>query len=156
GRCYEAQKNYGEAERLYREAIAEAPTSVEGYVRLAWLLRGSLDQAAEADLIIAQMVADNQDTLQAYLDRAAYLQRVHGSLAGAAADLHKALALDPERKDPRVLLLAGEVAWEQERQGRPALAGGTAGLLAPAGPGPLRAAAALYPGRAGQARRYLE
>src|SRR5262249_50503263 len=69
GRCYEAQKNYGEAERLYREAIAEAPTSVEGYVRLAWLLRGSLDQAAEADLIIAQMVADNQDTLQAYLDR---------------------------------------------------------------------------------------
>src|SRR5262249_5117173 len=91
GQCDEAPNDYKKAEHRFRAAIALAPTSVESYVRLAWLLRRHLDRPAEADQVMAQMVAANKDTLQAYLERAVYLKKFHGSLAGAAADLHKAL-----------------------------------------------------------------
>lgn len=115
GRCLERQGKYDEAVKEFRAAITHAPEQLENYIRLARLLRDRLDDPSNADALIDQMVASNEDSAKAYLWRASY-RRVQKTDATAkrdeiATDVNRALELDATDAD--VLLVAAQ--WAEAR-----------------------------------------
>ena len=119
GRLLEAEKKPAEAIPHYRLAVQAAPTDENSYVRLAWLLRGQDGTAdertantAEADKVVADLVAANPSSAKAHLARWRYRREFDlldvrgrnepGKLpVGQAAteDVDAALALAPEDVD---------------------------------------------------------
>src|SRR5262245_52747003 len=73
GRCQEEDHKYREAVESFRTAIAhQAPQQLEAYRRLAVLLGRQLNEAAEADKTIEEMVQSDPKNYQVYLERGRY------------------------------------------------------------------------------------
>jgi tetratricopeptide (TPR) repeat protein len=100
GQCQEALGQTEEAAASYREAVAHAPERIDAYSRLARLLRGPLNQPADADQVMDDLVAANDHAVTAYLERAAYCI-ANGSLEDADKDAAHARELAPD--DARVI-----------------------------------------------------
>jgi tetratricopeptide (TPR) repeat protein len=116
GQYYEAVKDDPQAkkkaEAAYRQAIQQAPERLDGYVRLAALLRGPLNQPPKANQVMDDLVRANGQSSQAYLLRARY--RLQDDLkTEAAGDVERARALAPD--DPEVILAAAEVARARDQ-----------------------------------------
>jgi tetratricopeptide (TPR) repeat protein len=123
GRWHEGREDFAEAANWYRQAIAHDPTQIDGYVRLANILRRRLDPAQqaehdkEADQLINDMVARNEEAVPAHLARWHYRRErgglaFVGKLAEASQDVVRALELAPQ--DAAVLLAAAELAQAQD------------------------------------------
>lgn len=106
GQCLEGERKYQEAADFYTKAVQHAPTLVEGYVRLAALLRSQLAKSTEADQVLDQMVELNPKSYQAYLERGN--QRRLSGTEGAEQDIAHALELAPDEVD--VLAAAADLA----------------------------------------------
>jgi tetratricopeptide (TPR) repeat protein len=107
GRCAEADGDYGTAQASYRKAISDAPTLLDGYVRLAELLATQAGQHDEARKVLDQMVTASPESLQAHLVHARTLQAA-GALEEAAGAIAKAARLAPD--DLAVLHSAARLA----------------------------------------------
>ena len=114
GQCQESLGQAESAAASYLQAVAHAPERVEVYSRLARLLRGPLNRPDEADQVMDELVAANDHTVAAYLERAAY-RTAHGTLEDAEKDAARARELAPD--DARVIrttadldLRAGRIA----------------------------------------------
>jgi tetratricopeptide (TPR) repeat protein len=99
--CDEESGRFADAIKSYTKAKAAEPSRVETYVRSATLLRERLDQPAEADRWMTELVEKNPKSAAAYLGRAEYRERWAPSasdsdLAGARADLARAQELAPD------------------------------------------------------------
>lgn len=94
GRLYDARGELGEAERYYREAIADAPQHASAYIYLGAMLArmGRLDEAQALHLQATSCVDGAVD--QAYLNLG-LVQRARGDYLGALESLRHALTLDP-------------------------------------------------------------
>jgi tetratricopeptide (TPR) repeat protein len=143
-----AQGQFDEARKLYERSLEHDPRRIATYVSLATLLRGRLDLAEKADLLIDSMVDSNPDSFAARLARGEYRERV--GLPANPDDLKRAAELGPDdagvllavaraelaRKDPNVpkalaLVTRGvklypldarfyrERAWAEELAGHP-------------------------------------
>lgn len=119
GRAREGLGRFEEARDRYRTAVAKSPERVEGYVRLAGLLRARFNGAEEADRVMdvkeeakGGLMQSTGHSAKAYLMRAGYRNR-HGDPEGAAADIEAALAAAPEDVD--VLVAAGLLARDRGR-----------------------------------------
>ncbi len=112
GQCREAQGEPEAAAAAYRSAVALAPERVGAYARLATLLRGRLDRGTDADQVMDDLVAANDQTAAAYLVRAVY-RTACGSLDDAERDSARALELAPD--DARVLLTTADLAARRGR-----------------------------------------
>ena len=110
GRCEEFRNNYTEAATAYRESIKLDPKEVETYALLASLLRTRLTQPEEADKVMDEMVAANDDSALAHLGRALYLLE-NDRTDDAATDVARAVELDPN--DPDTLLGATMIARQR-------------------------------------------
>ncbi|SIO61511.1 Tfp pilus assembly protein PilF [Singulisphaera sp. GP187] len=125
GRCLEEQARTGprdesdhsslKALACYRLALTRAPDRVDLYVRLAALLRGPIDDPAQADRVMDAgdirdgVVAKNSDSYLAYLARAQYRKAL--GLSGVTDDVTRAWQLAPEEAD--VIVAVGEIARER-------------------------------------------
>jgi tetratricopeptide (TPR) repeat protein len=127
-RCHEGKRDYKQARSCLENAMKLAPTEIENYERLAYLLRnhtedvGGKDQTKPqilqlADQTMDTMVAVNKESFKAYLARARYRRAclspgpaVQASQA-IASDLEKARRLAPNVLE--VLLAAAEWAQDQ-------------------------------------------
>ncbi len=75
------------------------PAHIDGYVRLAWLLRSQLDDAEGADRIMDAravkdgLIAANTQSSRAHLERAFYRKKYH--LSGVDEDLARASSSIP-------------------------------------------------------------
>ena len=94
GRLDEARGALGEAERYYREAIADAPEHASAYIYLGALLArtGRLDEAEALHRQATGCVDGAVD--EAYLNLG-LVQRARGDYLGALESLRHALVLDP-------------------------------------------------------------
>ncbi len=101
GRSEEFLTNYTEAEAAYRESKKLDPKEVATYALLASLLRTRLTQPEEADKVMDEMVAANDDSALAHLGRALY-RLENDRTDEAATDIARAVELDPN--DPDTLL----------------------------------------------------
>lgn len=107
GQCEEAAgQHYDEAVAAYKRSVELRPDQIEAYRRCALVLQGRLRRSAEADQLMDQMVASNDQSAEAYLARAAYRRRFHPELTDE--DVQVALRLSPN--DANVLLAAAESA----------------------------------------------
>ncbi len=75
-----------------RKAVAHAPHQIEGFLRLARLLRGPLNEPEQADRVMDRrartrdgLIARNPESFRAFLERAGY--RKQNGLPGAADDI---------------------------------------------------------------------
>ncbi len=115
GQCAEGEMNYAQAVDWYKDAVAHAPQQIEGYLRLADLLRNRLSDASAADRVMdAQgikdgLIAANNRFFRAFLERARYRKKYQ--IKGADQDVARALDLAP--KDAEVLLTAAAFAMER-------------------------------------------
>ncbi len=115
GQCAEGETDYAQAADWYRDAVAHAPQQIEGYLRLADLLRNRLGNGSAADRVMdAQeikdgLIAANSGSFRAYLERARYRKQYR--IKGADQDLARALELAPNDAD--VLLSAAAFAMER-------------------------------------------
>jgi len=120
GQCAEGETDYAQAAGWYKDAVAHAPQQIEGYLRLADLLRNRLSDASAADRVMdAQeirdgLIAANNRSFRAYLERARY--RKQYQIKGADQDVARALELAP--KDADALLTALAFAMGLERNPR--------------------------------------
>jgi tetratricopeptide (TPR) repeat protein len=114
--CSEGALDFAAAARWYQDATAHDPAHIDGYVRLAWLLRGRLDDASGADRIMDArvvkdgMIAANPQSPRARLERAFYRKKYH--LPGIDEDVARALELNP---DEAGVLLASAL-WAIEKR----------------------------------------
>jgi tetratricopeptide (TPR) repeat protein len=108
-RCEAGKGNYAKAGDSLRDVIKHMPELLEGYVRLAGLLRGPLKEPKQADQVMDAMIAANPRSFRAYLERWTYRKELN--LPGAASDVSRARELAPE--DAEVLLAAGLSARDQ-------------------------------------------
>ena len=105
GRCQEADGKFAEAAALYESARKHRPDLIESYTRLAGLLRTRLGEEARADRVMDAvevkdgLIAANGRSSRAYLERARYRKTYQVSTPGIAADLARALELDPDDAD---------------------------------------------------------
>jgi tetratricopeptide (TPR) repeat protein len=109
GACEEGLRDLPAAALWYGHAIAHAPGHIDGYVRLAILLRNSLNRPGEADRVMDRLVAVDGATSRAHLERALY-RRIY-RIEGADRDVVRALELAPE--DPDVLRTAAACAVDR-------------------------------------------
>jgi len=115
GQCAEAETDYAQAAYWYKDAVAHAPQQIEGYIRLADLLRNRLGDASAADRVMDArelkdgLIAANGRSFRAYLERARY--RKQFKIEGADQDVARALELAPTEAD--VLLTAAAFAIER-------------------------------------------
>jgi tetratricopeptide (TPR) repeat protein len=123
GRWQEARENFAEAANWYRQAVDHDPQQIDGYVRLANILRHHLDSAQQvehdkqADQLINDLVAKNEDAAEAHLARWHYRRErgglsFVGKLQEASQDVIRALELAP--KNAEVLVAAAELAQAQD------------------------------------------
>ena len=79
--CAFERRDYSEAARRYKDAIALAPQRVETYVRLADLLRNALEDPAAADRVMDArkvndgLIAAAGHSFRAYLERGLYRKK---------------------------------------------------------------------------------
>src|SRR5262249_44796460 len=104
GICHEGRLEFTLAVKEFRRVIKLAPVRIEAYPRLADLLRRHLGEPGEADKVIDQMVAANQQAHLAYLLRARY--RLLSEKGDPEADLRRGRELAPDDID--ILLASGE------------------------------------------------
>jgi tetratricopeptide (TPR) repeat protein len=115
GLCSERVRDDADAARHYRHAIAHAPRLIDGYVRLALLLRDRLDDASGADCVMdartvkGGLIAANGGSFRAYLERGLYRKR--NEIDGFDSDIVRALELAPQSAD--VLLTAATFAADR-------------------------------------------
>lgn len=123
GACHEANGRHAEAAVHYSRAVEFAPDQVEGYVRLADVLRRRLDQPRQAGQVMDRLVAVNAKSANAFRARARYRSDC-GLLDDAARDLAKARGLEPDGAGH--ILEAAQALMDQGRLGeaRKALAEG--------------------------------
>jgi tetratricopeptide (TPR) repeat protein len=114
GKCLEARKDFPKAAAWLTRAVAHAPGQVEGYVRLAGLLRRQLGDADKADKVMDRLVASNRRSFRAYLARGRYWKEA-GALDRAEKDVTQAAALAADEVE--VLLEMADVARERARSG---------------------------------------
>jgi tetratricopeptide (TPR) repeat protein len=114
GKPDEARKEYLQAQAFYEKAVAHAPHQVDGFVRLARLLRGLLNEPDQADRVMDAregkdgLIAKNPESFRAFLERAGY--RKQSGLPGTADDIARARQLAPDEAD--VIVAAAELAGE--------------------------------------------
>jgi tetratricopeptide (TPR) repeat protein len=117
GRWHEGEGRYAQAAEAFRKALAADPHAVDGYVRLADLLRRRFkgaEHAREADQVIDQLVANNGQSSQAYLGRWQYRRAAWTTppeakdLDEAGKDVTRALELAPTEVE--TLLAAADLA----------------------------------------------
>ncbi len=130
-RCQEGKNRYADAVKGYKEAVKKYEDAqgllsaganqhteelTEAYVRWAWLLRQRFDDRKQADQVIDALVRKHPSSALARVERAVYRHEFEGSLAGAKEDVAAALRLagDDRRILPRALLLASQLAREQQ------------------------------------------
>lgn len=122
GQCRFAQQQFELARTAFQSAIDLAPAAAETHLRLATLLRDSLELPADADAVMDRLVAGNQQSSAAYLARARYrLAAVSAAVddeatrleTAADEDVQRALELAPD--DPETLLLAAASARRNDR-----------------------------------------
>ncbi|MDR3622644.1 MAG: tetratricopeptide repeat protein [Paludisphaera borealis] len=110
GRCQETLKEDAAAVASYKSALAHgAPEKFDAYQRMATLLRGTLDQADQADQAIEEMVKSDPENYRAYFERGRYRHRFQKSpedLKKVEADYQAALKLAPKQAEI-YLALAG-------------------------------------------------
>jgi tetratricopeptide (TPR) repeat protein len=115
--CHASRREPGPATEYYRKAIEHAPQLRASYVELADLYLQS-NNRAEADKVMADLIARNPQDYQAYIDRAHYFQK--GGLTNEAfQETQVAFRLAPEKSD--TILAMAEVAearkrWAEARQ----------------------------------------
>jgi tetratricopeptide (TPR) repeat protein len=102
GRCEETLGKYDAAAKAYEAAVESHPDHIEGYMRLAYLLRRT-EKAKEADKVVERLVTANADSVRARLAAVQYF-RAAGQLAAARQNL--AAAQSGGLKDDREVLLA--------------------------------------------------
>ena len=94
------------AAELYAAAIEHAPGLIDAYVRYARLLRDQLEDASRASTLLDEMVAVNDQSARAYLERARFHET--SDPEDARKDIARALELAPH--DVEVLLVAATQA----------------------------------------------
>jgi cellulose synthase operon protein C len=115
GQCSEGETDYALASRWYQEAVVHAPQQIDGFVRLANVLRIRLNQPIAADRVMDArevangLIASNNNSFRAYLERARY--RKQYQIEGAERDIARALELAPNSAD--ALLTAAAFATER-------------------------------------------
>jgi cellulose synthase operon protein C len=115
GQCAEGETDYFSAARWYKAAVADDPRLIDGYVRLADVLRNRLKDAIAADQVMdarqsgGGLVASNGDSFRAYVERARY--RKLYKIEGAEQDVARALELAPTESE--ALLTAATFAIER-------------------------------------------
>ncbi len=107
--CRAVAGKFTEAAQHYRAAIKYKKDLLDGYARLAGLLRHRLSKPDEADRVMSDLVAANASSLDAWLARARYLRDAGARDADskarqkrfdeAAADLRRARQLAGTRTD---------------------------------------------------------
>ncbi len=99
--CSEADLDFATAALWYQDVIAHDPAHIDGYVRLAWLLRSRLDDAEGADRIMDVgavkhgLIAANPQSSRAHLERAFYRKKYH--LPGVDEDVARRSSSIPTR-----------------------------------------------------------
>lgn len=111
GRCQEKAAAFEQAARTYRKSMKHAPDRIKTYVRLARLLRQRLEQPAEADAVMEELVKANPRSAAAYLARGRY--RLAFGLAGASTDIRRARELAPDDAD--VYLASAQVLRREKK-----------------------------------------
>ena len=106
-------KTAGAAE-LYAKAIKQTPSLIDAYVHYARLLQNQLEDASRASEILDEMVLANDQSAQAYLERARFrgISETEEAQEGARKDIARALELAPH--DVEVLLVAAALASKDE------------------------------------------
>jgi tetratricopeptide (TPR) repeat protein len=125
GQLLENEKppQWDKAVTWYRQAVQHAPQQIEAYVRLADILRRQLPpeqqvaNATEADKVMASLVANNEASWRAHLERWHYLKersdlKEAANLQAAAVNVCRALELAPTNIE--VLLAASDLAQAQD------------------------------------------
>jgi tetratricopeptide (TPR) repeat protein len=116
GRCYEGENEYSKAAACYERAIQCDPRDLDGYIRLAEILRNQLQDSAAADRVMDAretkdgLIAANNNSFRAYLERSRYRKRF--KISGVHEDVERALQLAPNEPDAR--LAATELAIEKQ------------------------------------------
>jgi tetratricopeptide (TPR) repeat protein len=118
-RCEESLGKFPSAASWLAKAIQHTPQKIENYERLVLLLRKRLDppQPRQADKVMDDLIAVNNQSFRAYLSRSRYRQAFHSpqdaekALQEAEKDLDAARKLAP--KEPEVLLAYAEVLRAQ-------------------------------------------
>ena len=91
GQCAEGETDYALAAGWYKDAVAHAPQQIDGYLRLADVLRNRLNDAIAADRVMdARQVADgliasNGKSSRAHFKRARYRRQY--KIDGAEQDI---------------------------------------------------------------------
>lgn len=108
GRCEQAAEDDREAVESYRSAAAHgAAQRFDALQRAATLLRGRLNDPAEADDVIESMVAAAPDDHRVYLERGRYrlkFQKTDEDLKAAETDFRKALERAPTKAEAYIEL----------------------------------------------------
>jgi len=108
GRCEQGADDDRAAVESYKSAAAHnAAQKFDALQRAATLLRGRLNEVAEADEVIASMVASAPDDYRVYLERGRYrlkFQESDEDLKAAEADFQEALKRAPEAPEAYIEL----------------------------------------------------
>jgi tetratricopeptide (TPR) repeat protein len=112
GQCLEGRKEFRQAAAWLAKAVRHAPAQVEGYVRLAALLRRHLGDPPGADAVMNRLVANNRRAFPALLARARYWKEA-GALDRAEKDVAEAAVLAPA--ESAVILASADLALERAR-----------------------------------------
>jgi tetratricopeptide (TPR) repeat protein len=112
--CYLGAGDRAEAARCFENAIRLAPGRVDNYVHLAGLWQ-RLGEAKRADQLLAQLIATNTGSAEAYRARGRFFLAL-GRLDEAARELDQAAILAPG--DAGLLLEAAELSRRLDRLDR--------------------------------------
>jgi len=113
GRCQEARGEMTEARKDYEGAIKHAPDQVDAYLSLAFLLHRRLDDAAEADKKMEELVRKNSQSFKAFLAQVSYFKEFK-TWDRAAQAIRKARDLAPNEEE--VILEAADLALANPKQ----------------------------------------
>jgi tetratricopeptide (TPR) repeat protein len=115
-RSYQAKGKIADAVENYKKSIKHAPKEPLTYIQFAELLREKVNDPTYADKVVADMVAANNHSFDAYFWRSQY--RGKYNQPGAEEDATRAVELDPKRA-AGVLQVASFAAkkkdWDQAR-----------------------------------------
>lgn len=114
GRCYDSEGSTTHAVTSYKTAIQLDPRNLDAYQFLARTLYDNVEESAEADETMNQMVMNNRGSYRALLARAEYHRHL-GRREMANIDAIRAFQTAPEEND--VIILIAQLLSEDRQLG---------------------------------------